>query len=103
MFTPYTGIIAFNDLLAYHVLNALNALGLRVPDDISLAGFDHIRWRNTYLPPLTSISASGQGVSAAAIELLFDRIAQPGLPFRHQLLPIHLNLDGTTRAVSTES
>ena len=95
----YTGILAFNDVLAYHALNALNTLGLRIPDDISLVGFDHIRWRNTYLPPLTSIAAGGQSVASAAIDLLFDRIDQPDLPFRHQILPVRLHLDGTTQAV----
>jgi len=97
----YTGIIAFNDVLAYHALNALNTVGLHVPEDISLAGFDHIRWRNTYLPPLTSIAADGKGVASAAIELLFGRIDQPDLPFRHHILPVRLHLDGTTREVSS--
>jgi len=95
----YTGVIAFNDVLAYHAMNALHTAGVRIPDDVSLVGFDHIRWRNTYLPPLSSISAGGQGVAKAALDLLFDRIDQPDLPFRHHILPVQLHLDGTTRAV----
>jgi len=95
----YTGILAFNDVLAYHVLNALHAAGLSVPEDISLAGFDHIRWRNTYLPPLTSITAERQGVAAAAVELLFSRMENPEIPFRNQVLPVRIHLDGTTQTV----
>ncbi len=95
----YTGILAFNDVLAYHAMNALHTVGVRVPDDISLAGFDHIRWRNAYLPPLTSIAAGGQGVARAAIDLLFDRIERPDLPCRHHIIPVQLHLDGTTQAV----
>lgn len=104
LFEPfdYTGILAFNDVLAYHAMNALNSIGLRIPDDVSLVGFDHIRWRNTYLPPMTSIAAGGQGVASAAIQLLFDRIDQPGLPFRHHVLPVRLHLDHTTRAVPAD-
>ena len=95
----YTAILAFNDVLAYHALNALNKVGLRVPDDISLVGFDHIRWHNTYLPPLTSIAASGEGVASAAVQLLFDRIDQPDIPFRHRVIPVELYQDHTTQAV----
>jgi len=98
----YTAILAFNDVLAYHALNALNAKGLRVPEDISLVGFDHIRWRNTYLPPLTSIAAKAQGVASAAIEMLFDRMKKPALPFRHRVMPVKIHMDGTTQAVREE-
>jgi len=98
----YTAIIAFNDVLAYHALNALNAKELCVPEDISLAGFDHIRWRSTYLPPLTSIAAKEQGVASAAIEMLFERMENPGLPFRHRVMPVRIHMDGTTQAAKEE-
>lgn len=95
----YTAIVAFNDVLAYHAFNALNARGLRVPEDISLVGFDHIRWRNTYLPPLTSIAVAEKGVASAAIEMLFERMKNPDLPFRHRIIPVRIHMDGTTQAV----
>ena len=97
----YTGILAFNDVLAYHTLNALNTIGMRVPDDISLVGFDHIRWHNTYLPPLSSISAEGQGVAQTAVEMLFSRMKNPQKPFQHCILPVKLHLDGTTRKLGS--
>ena len=95
----YTAILAFNDVLAYHALTALYTKGVRVPDEISVAGIDHIRWHNTYLPPLTSITVDGQSVAETAIEMLFNRIAEPDLPFRHRILPIRLHEDGTTRSL----
>ena len=97
----YTAILAFNDVRAYHAMNALHTAGLSVPEDISIVGIDHIRWRNTYLPPLSSITVQGHGVASAAIELLFSRIEQPGLPFRHDVLPVRLHLDGTTQPPSS--
>ena len=39
----YTAILGFNDELAYHAMTALHAAGLRIPEDISVAGIDHIR------------------------------------------------------------
>lgn len=99
----YTAILAFNDVLAYQAMTAFLSRGMRVPEDISVVGIDHIRWHNTYLPPLTSIAVDGQSVAEAAIDLLFSRIDDPGLPFRHHVLPIRLHEDGTTRSLhSTE-
>ena len=94
----YTAIMAYNDVLAYHAITALYSMGIIVPDSISVVGIDHIRWHNTYLPPLTSITVDGQSVAEAAIDLLFSRIDQPELPFRHHVLPIRLHQDGTTAA-----
>jgi len=94
----YTGILAFNDVLAYHCLIALFYAGMHIPQDVSLAGFDHIRWQNTYLPRLTSIAVDGQSVASKAIELLFDRIEQPEIAFRHHVLPVRIHMDGTTAA-----
>ncbi len=100
----YTAIMAFNDVLAYHAITAMyTASNIFSPKDISVIGIDHIRWHNTYLPPLTSITVDGQSVAETAIEMLFSRIDQPELPFRHRVLPIRLHLDGTTRPLSPDA
>ena len=91
----YTASMAYNDVLAYHACTALYSSGIHVPNDISIIGIDPIRWHNTYLPPLTSITVDGQSVAEAAIDLLFSRIDDPELPFRHHVLPIRLHDDGT--------
>jgi len=93
----YTAVLAFNDVLAYHAITALYSMGVIVPDSLSVVGIDHIRWHNTYLPPLTSITVDGPSVAETAIEMLFDRIENPDIPFRHRVLPIRLHDDGTTR------
>ena len=96
----YTAILAFNDVLAYHAVTALYfAAGIAVPDAISVVGIDHIRWHNTYLPPMTSITVDGQSVAETAVEMLFDRISNPEIPFRHRVLPVRLHENGTTRAI----
>lgn len=95
----FTAILGFNDELAYHAMIALNANGIRIPEDVSVVGIDHIRWHNTYLPPLTSVTVDGQSVAEAAIDLLFSRIDDPALPFRHRILPVRLHDDGTTQPI----
>ena len=52
----YTAIIAYNDEFAYYVMNTLRQNGYRIPEDISICGFDHICSSMSYLPPLSSIS-----------------------------------------------
>ena len=100
----YTGILAFNDVLAYHALTALHTKGYHAPKDFSVIGIDHIRWCNTYLPTLTSIAtAHGQSVACTAIDLLFRRIDDPDLPYRHRVIPVRLHLDGTTGPVRREN
>lgn len=100
----YTGILAFNDVLAYHALTALYTAGYHVPSDFSVIGIDHIRWCNTYLPPLTSIATvNGQNVARTAIEMLFRRIEDPEAPYRHRVIPVRLHEDGTTGPVHHEN
>ena len=98
----YTAILAFNDVRAYHAMNALHTAGMRVPEDISIVGIDHIRWRNTYLPPLTSITVDGQTVAETAIEMLFERIENPDISFRHIVLPVRLHINATTQPPSSD-
>lgn len=51
-----TAVLAFNDLVAIGVLNGLLELGVRVPDDISVTGFDDIPFAKYTSPPLTTAS-----------------------------------------------
>ncbi|GAA4682375.1 LacI family DNA-binding transcriptional regulator [Frondihabitans cladoniiphilus] len=52
----YTGILAFNDLVAMGLLSGLAELGVRVPEDISVTGFDDIPLARYTTPPLTTAS-----------------------------------------------
>ena len=56
----YTAVIGFNDLQSYSAMEILQKKGYRIPEDISLISFDHLRKTHTYLPPLSSIAAVAQ-------------------------------------------
>ncbi|HIV92680.1 MAG TPA: LacI family transcriptional regulator [Candidatus Eisenbergiella stercoravium] len=87
----YTGIFSFNDQIAYYVMNALLAYGYRVPDDISMIGFDHIRCGMPYLRPLSSVGCENAGELAERIvELLLRRIDNPEYEFVSEILPVML-------------
>ena len=65
-----TAILCSNDMLAIGVLHELSRMGIRVPDDISLVGFDDIHMAEMMIPPLTSIQMSRTEIAHAAVEAL---------------------------------
>lgn len=65
-----TAIMCSNDMLAIGVLHKLSRSGLRVPDDVSIVGFDDIRMAEMMIPPLTSIQMSRSELARAAVTAL---------------------------------
>jgi LacI family transcriptional regulator len=58
-----TAVVAFNDIIAFQVINFLHRSGRRVPEDISVVGFDNICCDFTFPLPLTSISTSKKAMA----------------------------------------
>ncbi len=69
---PPTAVIAYNDLVAIGALNAIRTHGLRVPDDISIIGFDNIPMAAHTNPPLTTIAAPKYQMGKLAIQNLMQ-------------------------------
>jgi DNA-binding LacI/PurR family transcriptional regulator len=66
---PPTAIVASTDVLAVGVLQAAAGLGVRVPDDLSIVGFDDIAIARYLVPALTTIRMPIAEMAAAAVEL----------------------------------
>jgi DNA-binding LacI/PurR family transcriptional regulator len=91
-----TAVFAFNDIAAIGALSAAEEMGLSVPGDLSLIGYD-----NTYLSRLrhlwlTTIDNAGHDVGRRAAQHLLNRIADPTRPPRLDLTPPALEHRGTT-------
>jgi len=69
-----TAIVAGNDQSAMGVLSALRQAGVRIPDDLSVTGFDDIPSARFIQPPLTTIKIPIKQMGVQAIQLLLDRI-----------------------------
>jgi DNA-binding LacI/PurR family transcriptional regulator len=69
-----TAIFACNDLMAFGVLQAVRELGLRCPEDISIAGFDSLEFTKFTDPSLTSVYQPGYQLGATAARLLLERV-----------------------------
>lgn len=65
-----TAIMCSNDMLAIGVLHKLSRSGLRVPDDVSIIGFDDIHMAAIMIPPLTSIQMSRADLALGAVSAL---------------------------------
>lgn len=70
-----TAVFAANDLSAIAVVTAACGLGLKVPDDLSVIGFDNVPESALASPPLTTIKQPLQQMGAVALHLLVDLIA----------------------------
>ena len=86
-----------NDAMAIGALSALAELGLAVPNDVSVIGFDDISLSRYIVPPLTTVRTPIAEAGRKLCRLLLDRIAGT-LPDKAQWLPVdcELVLRGTT-------
>jgi DNA-binding LacI/PurR family transcriptional regulator len=73
-----TAFFCSNDYLALTVIRNLTALGRRVPDDVSVAGFDGIRIGELTAPSLTTVVQPSERIGGAAVELLLRRVVDTG-------------------------
>ena len=69
-----TLIVAGNDLIAIGAVRCLSSLGVAVPDEVSVTGFDNIRWTDLVTPRLTTIAQPVGPIGARAVEMLLERI-----------------------------
>lgn len=76
-----TALLCENDIIASGCLKALRDAGIRVPDDISLVGFDDLPLSAVVDPPLTTIQVSKAQIGRMAIQLIVTRIlSDAGMP-----------------------
>jgi LacI family transcriptional regulator len=72
---PPTAVLTSNDLTAIGALRAVTRVGLRVPGDISVVGFDDIELSRFTQPPLTTIRLSRDELGRKAFDALYETVA----------------------------
>jgi LacI family transcriptional regulator len=77
---PPTAFFTSNNLATRYVFTSLLNLGMKVPNDVALAGFDDFDLAELTSPPLTVARQPAQEMGRVATSLLFDRIARGELP-----------------------
>jgi LacI family transcriptional regulator len=81
-----TALFVCNDMMAIGALHAAAKLGLRVPDDVAIVGFDDIELASYTIPPLTTVCQPKQQIGQTAIQLILERMSDPSLPPQHKIL-----------------
>jgi LacI family transcriptional regulator len=81
-----SAIFAANDLMAFGAIRAMLELGRRIPEDISLIGFDNLELASVVHPPLTTIHQPKYEMGRAASEALLRLARNQGKPVSEHLL-----------------
>jgi ABC-type sugar transport system substrate-binding protein len=84
-------IIAGNDLTAIDALNALRGRGIRVPQDVALAGFDNVKESRYIRPQLTTVYQPFMELGYEAVKMLVARLRGDEAP-EQKILPTHLRI-----------
>lgn len=96
---PPTAVFAASDVLAMGALKTLRVRGFRVPDDMSLAGFDDIAFAAYCEPPLTTVRVPGHEMGRLAAEVLLERIENGSAPVRRYNLDTDLIIRESCRRI----
>lgn len=91
-----TAVLAFNDIVALGMLNRLTARGVRVPEDLSIVGYDGIAAAAMTSPSLTTVAQPLALSGAIALDLLVDELAGGDRAVVERTLPTHLVVRRTT-------
>lgn len=97
----FTVLLAASDVMAIGAIRALHDAGLRVPEDVSVMGYDGLPLDEYLVPKLSTISQSGAEMARRAVELLLESVEQKVEP-RHEKVPFILNMRESTRRLSGE-
>jgi len=87
---PFTGLFAHNDRMAIGAIQALHDSNLRVPQDVSVVGFDDIPGAVYNVPPLTTVRQSSYGMGTAALQLLIHTVQHTEDPVEDIILKTEL-------------
>jgi len=101
--TPPTAIFAANDISAIGAIDAITEAGLKVPEDISVIGFDNIEEASFVNGGLTTVDQFIKDMGRVAVEMLVDLIQNKPLENQLHRMPTKLIVRNTCRAIAPET
>lgn len=91
-----TAILAHNDLTAISIMKVLNNSGFRVPQDVSVVGFDGTRLSDLCTPPLTTVRVPLYDVGTRAIKTLIEQIKDGVIRQEKVVMPVSFKMGEST-------
>jgi DNA-binding LacI/PurR family transcriptional regulator len=83
-------IFAVNDSVAIGIYEAAGKLGLKIPDDVAVAGFGDVETSSLLKPPMTSVKPPLDEMAAASVEMIIDMIENNVEGLEQQIFPSQL-------------
>ncbi|MFQ5854128.1 MAG: LacI family DNA-binding transcriptional regulator [Anaerolineae bacterium] len=93
--SPPTGVFCYNDASAVGALRAAHIAGVRIPQDLSVVGFDDIELAPYLEPPLTTVAQSKREMGERAVQMVLD-LLEGDKPVEDCILPSRLIVRGST-------
>ena len=93
---PPTALFCHSDVMAIGALSQARKMGIRVPDDLSIIGFDDIRLAQYVDPPLTTVAQPRYQIGREAMLLLLEQLHHHRTVSGSRLLESELIIRGST-------
>jgi len=90
-----TAVVAGNDEIAYGLWRSLRQQAIKVPDDISLVGFDDREEALLMDPPLSTVRVRKEEIGETCMKMLLERLHHPQMAFSQRILPTEFVVRGT--------
>lgn len=87
-----TAVFAANDLCAEGAIRAIRELGMSVPEDVAVVGYDDTWFATMTQPALTSVRMPIEEMGALAVRMLVDRVEGREIENPHPILPVSLTI-----------
>lgn len=94
----FTALFAAADVMAIGAIRALRDKGLRVPEDVSVMGFDGLRLGSFLVPKLSTVEQSVHEMAVKSVEILLDCIEKGGKA-RYETVPFSVRLRESTKEI----
>jgi LacI family transcriptional regulator len=92
-----TAVVAGNDEIAYGLWRSLSRRGVKVPEQISLVGFDDREEAVLMDPPLSTVRVHKEEIGETCMKMLLERLHHPQMAFSQRVLPTEFLIRGTVR------
>tara|TARA_A200000113_G_C8807137_1_gene336021 strand:+ start:52 stop:1095 length:1044 start_codon:yes stop_codon:yes gene_type:complete len=95
-------IFAVNDRLAVSAMRTAKKLDFKIPDDISIIGFDDEPHSSYFTPPLSSVWQPVYSMGMLSVRILLQEIKEESSQFRNEIFKTELVIRGTSRKIETK-
>lgn len=95
---PPTAIVCANDEMAFGAMAELRAMGLGVPEDVSIVGFDDVRYSEVMNPPLTTVAQPREEIGERCFHRLLSAMDDPLAETGVEIVPHKLMVRGSATA-----